>query len=169
MTTGTHAAAALTERGNTSIDQLIVHWVKARIDEPLELIERYDSAARQLISLGGVLQGAYVGIFAIGEMKSKAPLPLVATLFGLLLLVVFAATFAICQFQKELNAYGAFQLVQALTPENAGAAVEEEMRHWCEAVDRLARSKHFWLRLSTSALMLSFVAAGVLLSKLMKF
>jgi hypothetical protein len=168
MITGTHAAAALTERGNTSVDQLIVHWVKARIDEPLDLIERYDSAARQLISLGGVLQGAYVGIFAIGEMKSKAPLPLIATLFGLLLLVVFAATFAICQFQKELNAYGAFRLVQALTPDNAGAAVEEEMRHWCESVDRLARNKHFWLRLSTSALMLSFVAAGVLLSKLMK-
>jgi len=165
---GTLTSAAVAARGSATVDQLIVHWVKARIDEPLQLVERYDSAARQLISLGGVLQGAYVGIFAIGELKSRAPLSLIATLFGLLFLVVFAATWSICQFQRELNAFSAFQLVQAVTPANAGAAVEEQMHRWCVSVDRLARNKHIWLRISTSSLMLSFVAAGTLLSKLMR-
>lgn len=169
ITPQTLVSDTMAERASGSVDQLIVHWVKARIDEPLELIERYDSAARQLISLGGVLQGAYVGIFAIGDLKSKAPMPLIATLFALLLLVVFAAAWSICQFQKELNAYGSFRLVQTITPENAGPAIEDEMRRWCVSVDRLARNKHIWLRISTSSLMLSFVAAGLLLSKLMRF
>src|SRR6185436_19955230 len=150
------ASVAVTEHGSASVDQLVVHWVKARIDEPLDLIDRYDSAARQLISLGGVLQGAYVGIFAIGDLKSKAPLALIAALFGLLLLVVFAATWSVCQFQKGLNAYGAFELLRTVTPSNAGAAVESEMHRWCLSVDRLARNKHLWLRISTTSLMLSF-------------
>ena len=45
---------------------LLQHWAIARIDTPLDVIARFDEAAKQLIAVGGIIQAAYVAGFAFG-------------------------------------------------------------------------------------------------------
>src|SRR5690349_17017928 len=79
-----------------TFDTVVEHWAKSRLDVPLQVITRFDDAAKQLITIGSVLQALYIAAFTFGNFKQQMPLWLIAGLFIPLILLIFCAAQAIC-------------------------------------------------------------------------
>jgi hypothetical protein len=132
-----------------SFEAVIQHWAKARIDGPMQVIGRFDEAAKQLIATGGLLQGLFFAVVALGEWKEKLPFPLwIVPLFFLPLLAqAFCAAKVICTVPLQMEAIDTYKLMQrAGNP--AGVSnddLTQAMMRWCETVDRIALIKHRWL------------------------
>ena len=85
---------------------LLQHWAIARIDTPLDVIARFDEAAKQLIAVGGIIQAAYVAGFLFGSLKEALPLPPwgpwgIVSLFVPLISMIFCAARVICLVTEE--------------------------------------------------------------------
>lgn len=52
-----------------SFEAILQHWAKARIDGPMQVVARFDEAAKQLITVGGLLQGLFFAVVALGGVK----------------------------------------------------------------------------------------------------
>jgi hypothetical protein len=59
-----------------SFEAVVQHWAKARIDGPMQVIARFDEAAKQLIATGSLLQGVFFAVVALGKWKNDFPFPL---------------------------------------------------------------------------------------------
>src|SRR5437773_4925727 len=79
-----------------SFEAIVEHWAIARIDGPVDTISRYDEAAKQLITLGGLLQGVYVAAFAFGNVSPRVPVWLLLPMFVPILALIFCAALAVC-------------------------------------------------------------------------
>lgn len=140
---------------------LIDHWAKARIDGPVQTIARYDDAAKQIITLGGVLQSLLVAAYAIvrpAETVSLASLFQQPTTWLFLLYLAAFLWFFVCVImscQQRLkmkgdagtDVYDVHTLIQhaaegCLLPGEVSAAV----KNWCVRVDRLIEYKHKWIQ-----------------------
>jgi|ERR1043166_7358776 hypothetical protein len=140
------------ERG---LEALLEHWAQARIDSPLRVIGRLDEAAKQLISVGGIIQAAYVAGFAFGNLKEKLPNWEVGLLFIPLISMIFCAAKVICLIPKDLEASDTYELFKRMRSGFIEEEVDFAMARWCKAVDLLARRKRLWLHAAN----LSFVFA----------
>jgi hypothetical protein len=145
-----------------SFEAIVQHWAKARIDGPMQVIARFDEAAKQLIATGGLLQGLFFAVVALGKWKSDFPFPLwiVAAFFLPLLAMVFCAAKVICTVPLKMEAIDTYILMQrAGDPSGVGGEdLTGAMRRWCFTVDRIALVKHRWL----FAANLLFLASSIL-------
>ena len=83
--------------GNQATFEAVVqHWAKARIDTPMQIIAKFDDAAKQLITIGSTLQGLYIAVFTFGDTKGEIPIYLLASLSVPLVLLIACAAQAIC-------------------------------------------------------------------------
>ena len=98
-----------------AFDAVIEHWSRTRIDSALAAIGRYDDAAKQLIALGGAIQGLYFAAFAFGGLEDQLgngwALPLLMFLFVPVLSVIFCAAQCICRFHLSAEAIGTYHLL----------------------------------------------------------
>lgn len=147
-----------------TFDTVIDHWAKSRLDVPMQVIARFDDAAKQLITLGSVLQGLYIAVFAFGNLKQATPLWLIALLFVPLILLIFCAAQAICVVPVKKEAFDTYSLFKShseLSDEELTSAVDK----WCQTIDGYADEKHRWLKAAKVFLVLnSIVSLGFLLS-----
>jgi hypothetical protein len=147
-----------------TFDTVIDHWAKSRLDVPMQVIARFDDAAKQLITLGSALQGLYVAVFAFGNLKQEAPFWLMGLLFLPLILLIFCAAQAICVVPVKKEAFDTYSLFKSrseLSDEELTSAVDK----WCQTIDGFADAKHRWLKAAKIFLVLnSIVSMGFLLS-----
>lgn len=135
-------------QSKASLEAVLQHWAKARIDGPLQLVARFDEAAKQLIATGGVLQGLFFAVVALGSWKNAFPFPLwIVSLFFLpLLALVFCAAKVICTVPLQMEAMGTYLLMQRIGGGGAPAKdILESLQRWCKTIDRIALVKHRWL------------------------
>ena len=140
--------AASLVQSKASFEAVLQHWAKARIDGPLQVVARFDEAAKQLIATGGLLQGLFFAVVAIGNWKSAFPFPLwVVPLFFLpLLALIFCAAKVICTVPLQMEAIGTYLLMQRIGAEGAPESdVADALQRWCKTIDRTALVKHRWL------------------------
>jgi len=148
------AAASLSElpaifESKQSFEVILQHWAKARIDGPMQVIARFDEAAKQLIATGGLLQGPFFAVVALGKWKNDFPFPLwlVPLFFLPLLALVFCAAKVICTVPLQMEAIDTYMLMKrAADPVGVDdKELTKAVRGWCSTVDRIALVKHRWL------------------------
>jgi len=85
-----------TFRSPESFEAVFQHWGKARIDTSLQLITRFDDAAKQLIAIGGTLQGLLIAVFAFSNAAPRIPIWGIPLIVIVLLAFMFCAARVIC-------------------------------------------------------------------------
>jgi hypothetical protein len=148
-----------------SFDAILQHWAKSRIDAPLHVISRYDEAAKQLVVVGGILQGVFTAILVIGGIKEHPPILITLAFFAPLIIQVFCAAKVICTVPLKMEAFETYQLL--LETSHAGkddyAPLTCAIENWCATVDKLAERKHHWLFAANVSLLLNALTATFLL------
>ena len=146
-----------------TFDTVVDHWAKSRLDVPLQVIARFDDAAKQLITIGSILQALYIAAFTFGNLKQLVPLWLLALLFIPLILLIVCAAQAICVVPVKKEAFDTYSLFKShsgLSDEELTSAVDK----WCQTIDGFADDKHRWLKWAKFFLVLnSLVSLGLLL------
>lgn len=160
-----HGVATITEVP-VAVDAFVQHWAKSRIDQPREVMARHDEAAKQLIAASTFLQAAYLAVFTFGDLKGHVPLWLLVLMFVPLLSVVVCAATVICAVSTDLNVYRALDLLRQSEPATGrSAAIDAEIKRWCEDIDRIASKKTRWLHFGNLSLIgASLVTVGVLIA-----
>jgi hypothetical protein len=150
-----------------TFDAVIDHWAKSRLDVPMQVIARFDDAAKQLIMIGSVLQGLYMAVFGFGNLKQVIPIWLIALLFVPLVLLIFFAAQAICVVPLKKEAFDTYSLFKSrseISDEDLTLAVN----NWCKTIDGFADAKHRWLWWAKLFLVLNSVASMLFLLGLMR-
>ena len=146
-----------------SFQVLLQHWAKARIDTPLQLVARFDDAAKQLIAIGGTFQGLMIAVFAFSGAAPRIPTWGILVVVGLLLLFIFCAARVICTLPPELEAMGAYRLFKKVgmsgVPDDE---LQEAVHDWCKDIRELIQKKHWWLRNANLLFLLSSFIAVIL-------
>jgi hypothetical protein len=152
-----------------SFEAVLQHWGKARIDTPLQLMARFDDAAKQLIAIGGTLQGLLIAVFAFSNAAPRIPIWGIPIIVFVLLAFTFCAARVICTLPPSAEAIGTYELFKdvgtsGVSSEKLTAAVDT----WCKAIDKIAFKKHRWLLaanicfLASSALTVILVLVSML-------
>ncbi|MDX6447078.1 MAG: hypothetical protein QOH71_4152 [Blastocatellia bacterium] len=135
-----------TFRSPESFEAVLQHWGKARIDTSLQLITRFDDAAKQLIAIGGTLQGLLIAVFAFSNAASRIPVWGIPLIVVVLLAFMFCAARVICTLPPAAEARGSYALFRKVG--TSGVSDEElttAVHNWCVEIDTLAKNKHWWL------------------------
>ena len=144
-------------------EALLKHWATARIDSPLDVIARFDEAAKQLIAVGGIIQAAYIAGFAFGSLKGALPTWGVIALFAPLISMIFCAAKVICLVPKKLEALSTYELFKQMQSGIQEADVDVAMNEWCRDVDSLAKKKRLWLHAANLSFVFAFaITLGIL-------
>jgi hypothetical protein len=99
-------------------ETVLEHWAKARIDGPMQVVARFDEAAKQLITLGGLFQGVFFTVVTFGGVKDPIPLWLLAVFFVPLVVLVICAAKVICTVPTKMEAIDTHALLRrAAAPE----------------------------------------------------
>lgn len=132
-----------------SFEAILQHWASARIDGPMQVIARFDAAAKQLITIGGLLQGLFFAVVALGGVKDHLPFSLwvVPLFFVPLVALVFCAAKVICTVPVQMEAIDTYKLMKRASdpPGVPDDDLQEAIQRWCLTVDKIALLKHRWL------------------------
>jgi hypothetical protein len=156
----------LLSRSTAAFEALVQHWAQARVDGPLEVMKRFDEAAKQLIALGAILQGLLFAVVNLG-VKGHVPPWMTAIISVPLMALVFCGARVICTVPVRMEAIDTYLLMKRAT-EHGGIgnkSFTEAVQTWCRTVDDLAKRKHRWLIAANSLLLLSFIGGLVFLYK----
>jgi hypothetical protein len=152
----------------STFETTLQHWAAARIDSPLQLLARFDDAAKQLIALGGILQGI---LFAIGSSELLKGTPAghrIPFLIMPLIVMIFCAAKVICTVPVQMEAMQTFNLLfrAGRPPGVPDTELTAAMHGWCSGVDRLVLRKHRWLKAANWLFLLSSASAVLFLFSL---
>lgn len=132
-----------TQVPSEEFNALLGYWARGRIDDPKDVAQRHDDAAKQLIAVGGVLQAGYLAVFAFA--KDRAGLWILLPVLLPLLGVIFCSARVLCQVQARINAYDTFQLLTGPRDSSHQSRVDAALKQWCENIEDLAERKRLWL------------------------
>ena len=123
---------------------IIEHWGKGRLEIPMQILARFDDAAKQLIILSTLLQGVYISVFTAGKLTQFWQLAGLALLFFNLLLLIFFAAQAVCTVALKKEAFGTYELFKKM-PHITEEELDKAVDAWCQEIDSIADKKHWWL------------------------
>ena len=133
-------------KNQESFDVILQHWAKARIDTPIQLVNRFDDAAKQLIAIGGTLQGLLIAVFAFSNAAPRIPAWGILVIVGLLLIFIFCSARVICTLPPKLEAMRTYGLFKKIATSGVpDSELEDAVHSWCVEIERLAKVKHRWL------------------------
>jgi len=151
------------EPDNGIFRALLQHWAIARIDTPLDVIARFDEAAKQLIAVGGIIQAAYVAGFVFGGFKEKLEWWGIVSLFVPLISMCFCAAKVICLVPKKTHALSTYELFKQMRSGIEEAEVDSAMNEWRKDIDSLAKKKRRWLHAANLSFWFAFaITLGIL-------
>jgi hypothetical protein len=135
---------------------VIEHWAKARIDSPIQLIARLDDAAKQVITVTGLLQGALI---AVAKVHDKPLTPYALGASTALLLALLCAAVVICLPPHDMWAH---QLYRDLKCARDDLTLQQQLdgrfKEWCTQIGNAAKQKRVVL---TVAIILLTVGLGL--------
>jgi hypothetical protein len=113
------------DKNQQCLESIIEHWVDARIDAPVQIIAKYDEAAKQLITVGGFLQGGLVVVYSTllrEQHIAKSGWQMFGiAVFGLLLLGFLLIAAWVCVQQPAIEARPISHLLK-IAPIKEGAS-----------------------------------------------
>jgi hypothetical protein len=156
-----------------SYTAIIEHWVKARIDGPTEAIAKSDEAAKQLITVGGFLQGGLIAVYSILEKQQTASMSgwqeAGLILFGLSLLGFLSLAAWVCSIQPETKVNPISNLLEkALNGTIAKCDLQKEVEEWCIEFQTSLEKKLNGLILAKVLFIVCSLTAYLLLLSLLK-
>lgn len=125
-------------------DAVVQHWAKARIDNPLQVASRLDESARQLIAVGGILEGLLIAVFTFGKAIDNPPSDYVIAAFLSLLIMSACAAITIYTQTKDLGAFPIYQMLRQPGPTRL-ESLDGEVKGWCDNLGRVINRKRAWL------------------------
>src|SRR5215213_4520283 len=161
----THSNRRLTDMDSQSFnfksqhcfETILEHWAKARIDTPLQILARFDEAAKQLITIGGTLQGLLIAVFAFTTLQPRLSREAIFLVVFLLVAFIFCAARVICTLPPRMEAMGAYKLFRNIAePGASDAELTDAIHKWCVDVENLAKKKHRWLTAANVLFIISF-------------
>lgn len=164
------AQAAVIPHGRQGPDPtfnlLVQHWAQARIDAPIDVIAWLDDAGKQLVTVGAVLQGLYVALFATNLFKGQiSGKPVIMMSVSLGLVMVFAAL-AVCAVQVKFDVATTFDLFNG-GQDSPDGKLMDAIHQWCCSVRNTVKYKRRLLATAKVFLCLNFLASVYVLSRLM--
>lgn len=153
-------------RSEATLESLVQEWAKARIGMPMQVINRFDDAAKQLITIGSTLQGLYIALFVVGGVKTHMPGIWLGFLSASLGLMIFFAAQAICAVPQKMEAFGAYELFRTI-PGPSDQKLTDALSTWCREVESIAKHKHRWLLAAKYSLFANSVLSFYVLSKVL--
>jgi hypothetical protein len=161
--TETRLALELPDRTAT-LNQLVQHWAKSRIDTPLQLLARYDEAGKQLVTIGTALQTLFTGLYFAGKLGTMSGTPAIL-IAGLLGLVVLLAGLAVCYVQLDTQILPAFELFKKC--DLADDALWNALGDWCDKLHHSIQRKRRYLIFAKTCLIAGFAFLFYALSNAM--
>jgi hypothetical protein len=149
---------------------LMEHWAKARIDGPMQAVARFDDAAKQLVTIGGLMQGLLVAAYSLMDKQPgiltqpRGLQPVLVWSFLAFLILFFVCAAGVCWSQPKMDAVEIHDfllktLTQCFTEEDLSGIVGS----WCIDIDKIRKRKRRWLTGASIFFMLSSVMMVVLL------
>jgi hypothetical protein len=142
---------------------ILEHWAKARIETPLNISARFDEAAKQLITIGGILQGLLIAVFAFGTLQPRITGIGIFLIVFLLVAFIFCSARVICTVPRDMEALSTYKLFRTIAEPGA---VDEELisavKKWCVQVEILVKKKHRWLTAANVLFIVSFATTLIL-------
>lgn len=156
------------DKNQQYLESIIEHWVDARIDAPREIIAKYDEAAKQLITIGGFLQGGLVAVYSIllreQHIAKNGWQMFGIAVFGLLLAGFLFLAAWVCGQQPGIEARPISHLLKRALQ---GCLCEDdltgEVNNWCVDVERVAKRKRTGLLWAKGLFIVSFLLMNALL------
>jgi hypothetical protein len=147
---------------------LIEHWAKARIDGPMQAVARYDDAAKQLVTIGSLMQGLLVVAYSLTGKQPGFQLsglqPILIWAFLAFLILFFICAAGVCWTQPKMDAVEIHQfLIKTLAECFSETDLSGMIKNWCKDIDRIRRLKRRWLTGASVFFMLCSVMMVVLL------
>lgn len=149
---------------------LIEHWAKARIDGPMEAVARYDDAAKQLVTIGSLMQGLLVVAYSLMGKQPGSVVqlggwqPIFIWAFLAFLILFFTCAAGVCWTQPKMNAVEIDRfLINTLTGCFSETDLSGMIRSWCKDIDKIRKWKKRWLTGASIFFMLCSVMMVVLL------
>lgn len=131
-------------------DAVVQHWAKARIDNPLQVASRLDDSARQLIAVGGILEGLLIAVFTFGKAIDNPPSDYVIAAFLSLLVMSACAAITIYTQTKDLGAFPIYQMLRQPGPTRL-ESLDREVKDWCDTLGKVVARKRAWLTAAFTA------------------
>lgn len=158
------------EKNEQCFDAFIEHWAKARIDGPMQAIARYDDAAKQLVTVGGLMQALLVAAYSsmsqqpgAASMVVEGQMAALASFFFFLLLF-FVCVVGVCWTQPKMDAYEVSSLlVNAVDQCIKKKDLVSMVKNWCEDIDGIRRRKKWWMAGASG----SFIFCSLLMTYLL--
>lgn len=147
---------------------IVEQWSRSQMDSALASIARYDDAAKQLIGLGGVLQGVYFAVFMFGNLSSRVTYVGALLVFVPLVLMILCAAQSVCRVHLGASAMTAYRLFR--DGRVTGVPLTELDRHvdrWCGEIDRVAAEKRRWVHYANVLLVVATISGLATLTLLM--
>ena len=162
------------EKNQRCLTSIVERWVEARIDGPMQAIARYDDAAKQLITIGGFLQGGLIAVYsALGRQQNSlmnkwqivALLVFEGSLIGFLSFAAWS-----CSLQPEMQAKRIASLLkQTLEQCVSEAYLVREVEDWCGDVqNKVEGKKNRMAAAKTLFILCTVTMSGLLLFPLMR-
>ena len=99
-------------------------------------------AAKQLITLGGALQGLYFAAFTFGKLNEKLPIFWALPLFIPVVLVIYFSAQCVCQVYLTPDSMRAYQLLlQGRCSPMDIHELNEAVKSWCYDIDSITNKK----------------------------
>lgn len=162
------------EKSQRCLTSIIEHWVEARIDGPMQALARYDDAAKQLITIGGFLQGGLIAVYSAlgrqqGLLMNKWQIAGLLVFEGSLIGFLSFAAWA-CSLQPEMQAKRVSALLkQALEQCISETYLINEVEAWCWDVESKVKSKELRMAVAKTLFILcTFTMSLLLLLPLMR-
>lgn len=139
------------------LSTMVDHWVKSRVDTPVQVVGRLDDAAKQLLVVAGILQGILIAIVKLHPDGSSIELteysiPAMVALVG----TAFFAMLTLCVQSGYLDTEPLYRAFRQ-SPGEAGAlsVVDLAIKRWCDSHVRV----RYWKRLLLGLAMISLVTS----------
>jgi hypothetical protein len=154
--------------GGPAFERIVDQWARSQMDSALATIARLDDAAKQLIGLGGVLQGVYFVGFKFGAVGGPLVYVGILIVFVPLVLMILFAAQSVCRVQLGASAMAAYRLLR--DGRESGVRIDvlnDAVDGWCGEIDRVVAEKRRWVHLANITFVLATVAGLVTLVLLM--
>jgi len=157
-----------TDGSGQCLKSIVEHWAESRIDGPMQAIARYDDAAKQLITIGGFLQGGLIAVYSVLGRQQHLSMSgwqiagIVIFELSLILFLSFAAW--ACAIQPEMQA----RRISYLLKKAVEHCISEDdlvgsITEWCEDIEDIVKKKRIRMMLAKGLFIVCSAVMSVLL------
>lgn len=129
------------KKANELVAPITQHWMKARIDAPLAVMDRLDQNAKQMIALAAGLQAVLTAVIKLAGITDKGMLSLAIVSFALLFLSTICSAFLLFQQPAYTGLKPIVSFLEQDDPVEIVRLFGGQVEQMCKEFDSLLRRK----------------------------